>query len=188
MKENMIAKILFIIGIVNIVLGFIIGLVGAAEDQVVYDAFGMGRVQSGFNFTYFISWATGGFVTGMLFIGFSEIIKLLHVINWKTPMPQQVSNKENLLKETTSPSNKTVQTSVDWTLGETEVEKIKEKYAEYHILDIIPSNVEGYCVVRLQTGAEEFVHVVDINGFGVVEVKDAGIKKTIISWYNDLQK
>ncbi|MFD2042993.1 hypothetical protein ACFSTA_01580 [Ornithinibacillus salinisoli] len=185
MKENKIANILFIIGIVQIVLGLILGLVVSAEEYTGYDANGVEQMQTGFDFATFLTWTVTGFVTGMLFIGFSEVIKLLHAINWKTPAPEPTSNEFAINTNPVS-SDKVKQTFRK--LDGVDEEKIMEYYTDEKVVEIIPSEMNGYCIVILEKGSEQFIRVVDIAGFGVKEVNDGEAKKRVMDWYNMLSE
>lgn len=74
MESNKISKVILWIGIIEIVLAFIIGIV-SGQPESSYDSF-----QWGVAFT----WWAGGFVSGMLFIAFSEVIKILHETRYYT--------------------------------------------------------------------------------------------------------
>ncbi|SES65063.1 hypothetical protein SAMN05216389_101252 [Oceanobacillus limi] len=182
MKENQVAKILYIIGIAQIGIGFVLGLIVGATETVIYGPNGFGQVQSGFNFSIFITWTLGGFVSGMLFIGFSEVIKLLHEINWKMKVPES-GKAEGLMLDT---NQKQVNVTVNWELEEAELEKIKDFYQEEEIIEIIPANIEGYCVVKLQQETGRMIRIVEVSGFGVEEINEGKTKKKIIRWYNEL--
>ncbi|CAH0122125.1 MULTISPECIES: hypothetical protein [unclassified Paenibacillus] len=68
--SNMIGIIVRIIGIAVIIVGIVIGFVAG---QLSYE----------FQLIVSLYWWCGSFITGMLFIGFAEVIKLLHEINRK---------------------------------------------------------------------------------------------------------
>ncbi|WNQ13910.1 hypothetical protein MJA45_13105 [Paenibacillus aurantius] len=68
-RDNRVAMILQGIGVLNIICGILIGL-----------SMGNG---------FLVAYLFGGIVTGVLFIGFGEVIKLLHEINER----QKVSMK-----------------------------------------------------------------------------------------------
>jgi len=72
--KNHIASILFVIGIIVIVLSFVIGIVVGSTANMFFPRFVMFAA---------LPWWLGGFTTGMLLIGFAEVIKLLHQINNK---------------------------------------------------------------------------------------------------------
>ncbi|MBP1949743.1 hypothetical protein [Virgibacillus litoralis] len=167
MNENVVAKILFIIGIAQMSIGIIVGLILGNADY-----YGV------MNWSIFFTWAIGGFVSGMLFLGFSEIIKLLHMINEKTPSltKEAFHNMKPLEGDS----------SVSWTLEELDKEKIKEKYIDEDISEIVPSPKEGFCLVKFKGDSGYYVKVVDVDRFGIEEVHDSEIKYAIIAWYNKL--
>ncbi|MFB4169477.1 hypothetical protein ACE1TG_16030 [Virgibacillus sp. JSM 102003] len=168
MNENIVAKILFIIGIAQMLIGLIVGLILGNADY-----YGV------MNWSVVFMWTIGGFISGMLFLGFSEIIKLLHTINEKTPsLQKEAFHNIKTLEEKTAP--------VSWSLKESDKEKINEKYSDEAISEIVPSPKEGYCLVKFKSSAGYYVKVVNVDGFGVEEVHDAEIKYTIIEWYNNL--
>lgn len=72
--NNGIAKVLKIIGLIEIIGGIILGLIFGTEQRTY---------SSSIDGSTFIIWSSLGFVSGMIFIGFSEIIELLHSINSK---------------------------------------------------------------------------------------------------------
>lgn len=70
--ENIVGKILFIVGILAIVLGIIASLIcAAAFPTITYD------YDKAYNISLAIVGSISSFVSGMCFIGFSEIIALL---------------------------------------------------------------------------------------------------------------
>ncbi|SFB28935.1 hypothetical protein SAMN04488072_11364 [Lentibacillus halodurans] len=167
MNENMIAKILFIIGVAQMAAGLIIGLI-ITTSNVYY---------GGAGWSIFFVWTVGGFVMGMLFIGFAENIRLLHLIN------QKIGSSKK--KDTPKYSRKMEEPQVSWTLGEDEKAKIYDEYQGETIVEIAPSPQEDYCLVRFKSGHEYYVRVVYIGGYGVQETDDAAIKQSIIQWYNE---
>jgi len=78
--KNPVAEALLIVGIIIIILSFILGIVfgivfGNISDELAYN--------SQFSLEIaIIYWFTGG-ISGLIFIGFSEIIKILHDIRRK---------------------------------------------------------------------------------------------------------
>ena len=69
-RENTVSQVLFFIGIIQIIFGFFCGLV-FGNDALGY---------SEFSWSVFFTWLAVGFVSGMLFIGLAEVIKILHDI------------------------------------------------------------------------------------------------------------
>lgn len=172
MRENLVAKILYVIGIVLMVSGLLFGFIFASFD------FHYG----GFISPIFIPWALGGFIFGMLFIGFSEVIKLLHEINGKLQMSKEANTKEK-----SDDQKKTVGKQVSWLLTETDKEKINALYPEAKIVAIIPAFRNGYCLVKMRNETSLFVRVVKVNDVDAVEVEDQQMRREIISWYNSLE-
>ncbi|MFZ3580108.1 hypothetical protein [Virgibacillus sp. DJP39] len=167
MYENRIAKVLFIVGVAQITIGLFVGIV-----------FGLANVDYGgeFSWALFLTWSIGGFILGILFIGFAENIQLLQRIYLKMSNEEEMETGEELSMEYPSDSN-------EWFLPE-DREKIGLFYKNETILEIVPSLIEGYCIVKLEYGTSQFVRVVDIQGFGASEVEDGEIKSSIITWYN----
>lgn len=166
MHENIVAKILFIIGVAQITIGVFVGLLFGFEDAGFGNQFG---------WTLFFIWSVGGFFLGMLFIGFAENIQLLQRIYFK--MDGEKSQQTPILVEEVEPE--------EWFLPFDDREKIEQYYKNETIMEIIPSNIEGYCIVKLEYGSNQFVRVVDIHGFGVQEIQDEATKSSIITWYNN---
>ncbi|WP_010529720.1 hypothetical protein [Lentibacillus jeotgali] len=168
MNENIIAKILFIIGIAQMAAGLIIGIIAVSANYYMV------------SWSVFFAWTGGGFVIGMLFIGFAENIRLLNSINEKNALlkasPKQVQhNAESNVRDP----------QPEWTLEEDEKAKIRETYQDETIVEIVPAPRENYCLVRLQRGDEFYVRVVYVGEFGAQETEDAGIRQSVIQWYNE---
>ncbi|MFC4558976.1 hypothetical protein ACFO3D_12310 [Virgibacillus kekensis] len=185
MGENIVARILFIIGIAQMAIGVLVGLVLGNQ------------YASLMNWSVFFTWAIGGFILGMLFIGFAENIRLLDAINKKT-LPRDPWNSETRQEDDTkaavSPEIHGVNeeginrgSTASWRLEEEDRNEIKQFYVGHEISEIVPSPYEGYCLVKLKYEESFFVRVVDINGFGVQEVEDAELKHSIIKWYNEFE-
>ncbi|QKY68342.1 hypothetical protein [Lentibacillus sp. CBA3610] len=166
MNENVIAKILFIIGVAQMAAGLIIGLITVTANFYMM------------NWQVFFAWTLGGFVSGMLFIGFAENIRLLHSINEKM-RPAGKKRGPDLQQSQTMEDSQP-----GWVLGEDEMAKIHDRYSEETIVEIVPSPKEDYCLVRFKSGNEYYVRVVYIGGFGVQETNDATIRQSVIQWYN----
>lgn len=181
--ENLVGKILFIIGIVQMILGIILGFIFSMVP--VYDGydFDMNQVGITMDVKIFILSVISGFIGGMIFVGFSEVIKLLDNINRKmgprTTAKGAVSNsaieKLDLLSKV-----KGEDLSVSWKLGEVDKQKIIDLYGDRNIIDIFPSQLESYCIVKLQGDEGEIISIVDVGGFGAQEIHDKEAKKTIL--------
>ena len=169
MHENTVAKILFIIGVAQITIGIFVGLLFGFENTGFGNQFG---------WALFFTWTFGGITLGMLFIGFAENIQLLHRIcigmDVKEPEQDQVRLKDSPPIE-----------SEGWFLPFEDRQKIEAYYKNETIIEIIPSNIEGYCIVKLEYNSNEFVRVVGVHGFDVREIQDEVIKSQNITWYNN---
>jgi len=78
-NDNPIARILLVVGILEIIAGFICGIVFSQVEVQGY----IGK-ETEFNITVFFTWFISTLVSGLLIIGFSEVIRLLSSINYKT--------------------------------------------------------------------------------------------------------
>ncbi|GGG15414.1 hypothetical protein GCM10010913_41660 [Paenibacillus aceti] len=74
MESNKIAKVILWIGIIEIFLAFIVGIV-SGQPESSYDSF---------HWAIAFTWWVGGFVSGMLFLAFSEVINILHETRYYT--------------------------------------------------------------------------------------------------------
>lgn len=167
MRDNFVAKLLFIIGVAQITIGIFVGILFAVEGT------GYGNQ---FRWALFFAWSIGGFMVGMLFIGFAENIQLLQRIYLKMNGNEMVE-PEPVDDKPSDPN--------EWYLPSEDRERIEHYYKNETILEIVPSEVEGYCIVKLEYGTNEYVRVVDIHGFGVQEIHDEETKSAIIGWYNN---
>lgn len=123
-NKNTVSKILKIIGILEIIAGFVLGLV-------------LGREEIGFS-TYYewsiiLTWWTIGFVSGMLFIGFSEVIELLQKISDRLNGTNSTTNEE-LLKPTKDVNNLRVNVNTteqkDKNQEKSRFEQLKEVFSD----------------------------------------------------------
>ncbi|ASN06807.1 hypothetical protein [Virgibacillus necropolis] len=168
MYENFIAKILFIIGVAQITIGIFAGILIGSNYE---------------SWAIFFIWSIGGFILGMLFIGFAENIQLLQRIYMKMTEEEVLQDNDVIVEEVKE--SEPVE-SDGWYLPE-DREKIEHYYKNETIIEIAPSPIEGYCIVKLAYASNEFVRVVDIHGFGLKEVQDEDIKSSVISWYNNME-
>lgn len=170
-QQNVIGWILFGSGITFLVIGIIISYnvsikiyIPQTESRLAYF------------FSEFFSW----FIIGMAFIAFAEIIRLLHKIY--RSMPPFTTHEEKNISEASDIRQK--KQPYKWSFGNVEREKIHELYIGETILNIIPSPLEGYCIVMTKDGEGELMRIVDVGGFGAHEVYNEEIIDEIISWYN----
>jgi len=77
--ENPVARILLVLGVTEIIIGLICGIVFG---QVQVDSVFGNKTE--FSFMIFFTWFISTLVSGLLIIGFSEVIRLLNSINNKT--------------------------------------------------------------------------------------------------------
>lgn len=87
--ENSVSIALRVIGVLEIVAGFVVGSILGYED------IGYGREM---NFRVVFFWGIIGVISGTLFIGLSEITRLLHDINKKLNMNFNITDE---VEETT---------------------------------------------------------------------------------------
>ncbi|MCM3274156.1 hypothetical protein [Paenibacillus elgii] len=78
LTDNSIAQAIKIIAIAEIILGIILGIIFANQE----DATSL-RHETAFRWSVAITWWIATLVSGFLLLGFSEIIRLLHEINEK---------------------------------------------------------------------------------------------------------
>lgn len=181
MKQNVIGKILFYLGIAVIVIGIIQGFINA--NQMFYqDSFG--NQETRFEWRFFIQMAVQATVDGMVLIGISEVIKLLQNANGKIAGLKLFNGKEKSNHQTEI-INEEVELPTVWKLSEDDIEKVYKLYSDAAIIELLPSQLEGYCVVKLQKDEGAFIKVVDVNGFHAQEVQNSDIKKKVTEWYNE---
>ncbi|WP_102349133.1 hypothetical protein [Bacillus sp. Marseille-P3661] len=159
--RNIVSNILFYIGVAEMIVGIILGFLFA-------------RPESDYPGTFipsiFFSWALVGFLIGMLFIGFSEVIKLLDNINNKLNgginfehNHKKVGQNGSMLKDE--------QTTTQWTLSDADMEKIIKEYKGKKVIkDIIQTPYEDYSIVTFE-GIDE-VDIVNTSGFHAVLLSD----------------
>lgn len=178
-QYNIIGWILFGIGIIFLMVGII-----ASNQAMQYYEPGLSNRLNLF-FSEFTYW----FIIGMVFIAFSEIIKLLHRIYYY--IPPVISKVEDIDKKRMSQGNEEEQLNVpvsSWSFSHIEKEKIYDLYNDETILNIIPSHLQGYCIVNTKNGEGEDMRIVDVGGFGAHEVYNEEIIGEIMSWYKSQNK
>jgi len=82
-NKNPIAKVLVVIAWVTIIGGFIAGLVLASQEVVVSGVF-YNWTETIFNWSTAITYWAASLISGVMFLGFAQIIKLLHSLVNKT--------------------------------------------------------------------------------------------------------
>ncbi|GGM42841.1 hypothetical protein GCM10011351_30990 [Paraliobacillus quinghaiensis] len=179
-EENKVSNILFYIGVFEIVLGLFLGFLN-------------GTVRTGYStefvWSVFLTWFAIGFASGMLFIGFAEVIKILHNIrlsinkNYCTELVESVENEEKLESEEIERIKRIdIESQIDWELDSYDRDKIEDHYKKQNVSAVIRTPVEYACIVTFK-GTKDY-KIVDTGGFGVHELKDKDKINEIKEWYN----
>lgn len=193
MRDNVVSKLLFVVGIALMAVGLLTGVIIAAFGFRYGLNLANGMMWSVL-FTYFFA----GLVLGLLFIGLSEIVNLLHNLNDKLTLQEEEDMKVYPTAKTEQPIEKTwtdnrtedisandPQSNNEWTPTQADKTRIMDYFGDQEILEIIPSNQESYCLVKMRGEyGRAFVRVVDVQGSSIAEVSDPELKKQIIAWYN----
>lgn len=176
LKTNSIANILFIVGIVIMIIGFILGFVFGIQ---TYSVFGMEILW----FVVFTYWF-GGLTTGLLFIGIAEIIEILDTklgsINEKLPDNPKLQPKNQAEKKISSHLSE-----IDkQTLSKAEGNFIKEHFDEkgIEVNNISKTPLDGLCVVEFSDGIEK---IIDIRGFSPEEVPSEKWDYKMKAWFEE---
>ncbi|GAB4073839.1 hypothetical protein GCM10028778_13420 [Barrientosiimonas marina] len=164
MYRNNIARLLFAIGTAHMIAGLIIGLISTA----------MNVFYTGSGWSNFFVWTAGGFIAGMLFIGFAENIRLLQQINHKLGPD---TNRQEV-------SQYIADSNITKNLDEAIKASIYDHYPDETIVAIVPSPKDDYFLVHFQDGQEDYVRVVYTGGSEVEETNDSSIRQSVIQWYN----
>jgi hypothetical protein len=141
--QNSVAKVLRVIGIAEMIGGFLIALI-----------MGSSAPYWGNTLTVLFS----SFVIGMLFIGFAEVIALLqkiqHQLNQDQAKAAASSFNEPLVEEP--------QKQQEWHPSSKDLEDIQELYLGQKITRIEASPYEDYCIVQID--GENHIEVVELGG------------------------
>lgn len=171
-KENGIAKVLFVIGCIEIALGFILGIVFSSNGYST-------------SWSIFFMWFFAGALSGMTFIGFSEVIKILHNMNLKMSASNSLvaatSIQEPLSDTDEQDNDESLEDKINWSLTADDKDKIFRVYSPKNITDIIPTPFTGYCLVKFNIDND--LKIVDVGGFKAIESNDQSINKQIVEWY-----
>jgi hypothetical protein len=89
-KPNSVANTLDIIGKITIALGIIAAIIVIVQLQPTSRYSASADAQAMLAWIYGIAIGVSSFVSGMVFIGFGEIINILHRINNKIPLTQKL--------------------------------------------------------------------------------------------------
>lgn len=148
-RENTIASILRIIGVIVIIIGFLSLLFWSSGDHTE----GLGNLSSQLGWSSFFS----SIVSGVILIGFAEVISLLQGIYNRQAKPvEQPSQEGNLEVQPTQKTGEFMPTG----------DVLEGIYAFYEkkneqVKEIRPTHYEGIAIVDL----ERRVDVIDVNGF-----------------------
>ncbi|RSL33838.1 hypothetical protein D7Z54_09110 [Salibacterium salarium] len=170
-RNNGIAKVLMVIGIAEIILGFIAGLVFGRVEVSSYSSEQIWSVT-------FIWWISS-FVSGMLVIGLSEIIELLHKLNLQFQSNDVSSSKKiattSTVENTSLNENKSLKLAEN---GTTMIIDYFEKKGE-KVQDIIMTPFEDLCLVKVNDKFE----LVEVGGFNP-SIKDINEFSEVKEWFN----
>ncbi|MFA1819773.1 hypothetical protein ACDX78_06185 [Virgibacillus oceani] len=184
MKVNIIGIILFVTGITVIIIGVYSAYQNANYDNpVAGDAY-----STTMDWHMFFMMLPSYVANGAMLIGLSEVIRLLHKKHYHTSKNPEGKVSANLASATEKEN-----LSESWTISEADEQKMYELYSDQAILEIIPSQKEAYCIVKLQEKdgpLNPYIKIVDVSGFGAREVHDEAIRQEIMNWYKneDYQK
>jgi hypothetical protein len=165
-NQNSVAKVLRVIGIVVMIGGFFIALISGSSNGV--------------NWNLTLPALFSSFVTGMVFIGFSEVIALLHKIHLQ--LPQNGTS----LSALSNNEVKQQQPQKDWHPSPQELVDIEELYSG-QIVKILPTPFEDYCVVQIE--GEDHIDVVELGGFKPRKItadSEPELFNRIQNWFNNL--
>ncbi|WP_100011223.1 hypothetical protein [Lentibacillus sediminis] len=184
MKGNWIANILLGAGVLFIVIGTFHAY---AMSQIPYGVGMQGsNIDQETDWRQFFFMMSDRFINGMLLIGMAEIIRVLYRIKHKKVEVVMPAGTGTLPQQQVSqPNEEPAQQASEWKLEEKDVWKIYELYAGSAILELLPSQMYGYCVVKLQTDEGTKVKVANVQAASAEEVDDPEIRNKIISWYNE---
>lgn len=138
-KQNSVAKVLRIIGFAVMIGGFLLASIE-----------GPGESTGGMTLSALFS----SFVTGMLFIGFSEVIALLQKIYHQLSQSSSSDNDKVEVEQPLVPK--------EWQPSPLDLDTIQELYPGQKI-KISASPFEDYCVVQIE--GENHIEVVEVGGF-----------------------
>ncbi|WP_078553848.1 hypothetical protein [Bacillus alkalicellulosilyticus] len=138
-RENTIGNIIFWLGLFILILGFMVGL-------------GLGSAYSEFGeiaWMITLTWWGSAFISGMLFIGFSEVIELLHKIKYGETSPQNEKKYEvkHVIKEE----------EIATTIGEYTTQRLVDLYKmqEKSIEEVIVTPFQKKLIVKCVNNKNE---------------------------------
>ncbi|MFT9596306.1 hypothetical protein [Mesobacillus sp.] len=166
-KQNIVAKVLRVIGIAIMIGGFFLALTTGSSQNL-----GMA-----------LPVLFSSFVTGMLFIGFSEVIALLQ----KIYLQLYKGGTKVTASSSTEPEVEQPQEQIKWHPSAQELVDIQEIYNGQKITKIEASPYEDYCIVQIEW--EDHIEVVELGGFKPKKVSAASkpdLVNNIQKWFNNL--
>lgn len=153
-KENTVGKILKVIGVIVVVAGSILGLITGSR------AGRFGLIPA----LYLIGTT---FVSGMLFIGFPEIIKLLHEINLKINGSEKKNGEEafQIASEKGQKDNEII-----WEMDPRDKAQIEQLFKENNqaVLEIVQTPSKFIYAVK----TEDAIKIVEAGGFKATILND----------------
>jgi hypothetical protein len=171
-KQNSVAKVLRVIGFVIMIGGIFIALsLGSRAPEV------------GQNWGIALPALFSSFVTGMLFIGFSEVIALLQKIN----LQLYQDGSKTTISSNNEPDEVQPIERIEWHPSPQDVEEIQELFHDQKITKIEASPFEDYCVVQID--GEDHIQVVELGGFKPKKVSVASkpdLVNNLQKWFNNL--
>jgi hypothetical protein len=185
-KKNTVAKIIFIIGCIQFVIGFIAGL--AVGGQSVQDPYYGDESETVMNWSIVFAYWGASFVTGMLFIALAEIIEILD--DNREYSRQQLQIVMDGKPQANTESEKTVEmkpdsavTTENNTFSEFDRESIKDffKNLRKETKEIIGTPLEDFVLVLLENG--EYV-LVELGGFKPEIIPHGNWNATIKRWFD----
>lgn len=176
-KENMVARILFIVGLTMIPFSFILGLIFGFFEGPFGEITFIGSIV--------IIWTGAGLVCGLVLIGIAEMVEFLNKINHQlagtsggaAPVPLKNGNdtkQEKLKEEKIQPIN------------DADVERIHKVYKHRQVEKIIPTPFKYFCIVKLSDKTS--IDVVELGGFVprvLADNESTHIQNEIKAWYEN---
>lgn len=171
-KQNSVAKVLRLVGIAIMIVGFFLAVsMGSRASEV------------GLNMGIALPALFSSFVTGMLFIGFSEVITLLQKIYLQLYQDGTMAT----VSSDNEPDAEQPQEKIEWNPSPQDLEEIQQLFHEQKVTKIEASPYEDYCVVQID--GEDHIQVVELGGFKPKKVSAASkpdLVNNIQKWFNNL--
>ena len=175
-KKNGVAMTLTFIGFIEIIAGFILGLVFGLEDVGYYTT----RYEP--IWSIIIPWWAIGFVSGMFIIGIAEIIEQLHKLNHKG---KNSIDEQELSDETNATNEQAKESENNWSINEDDFERLFDYYSarNYDIKDIMVPPFENIYIVVKQDGLNKYKSFTD-----VVTIEGENINSELIEEHPEIKK